>query len=301
MDTIAVIIPTLGRMFWVNQLVASLLHGTRKPDEIIVVDQTPESDRSPIAYDEIQRLTGHGSVKYKFTPRAGSARARNVGAAATAADLLVYLDDDVFVPDYFLDEYERIFALPAISAATGMILVHARDDGTFKPLVAQESLPTKPTMLRGANFAIRREAYVRMGGMDERFVRGCHHEDWDLAWRVYEAGLQAVWSPDPWCYHAVTGDGGSRWRSFSGIDDRAYNIAYFHVRHPGALGARRKLHSHLLRQFVLNRGNLYRPWSLPVAGRKLLRAYRRAVAAAEAGPLLPFGDGVTGVAAGSRD
>ena len=288
MPTFAVIIPTLGRMFWVNQLVSSLLHGTKKPDEIIVVDQTPEADRSPISYKEMEGFIEGKAVKYIFSEVAGAAHARNVGAGAACSEILVFLDDDIFVPEYFLEEYEKHFKDEGLDAATGMILVHSRDDGTFKPLVQQESLPTLPTMLRGNNFAIRRSVFLRLGGMDERFVRASNHEDWDLAWRLYEGGYQAVWSPGPWCYHAAIGEGGGRWKAFQGTADRAYNIAYFHLRHPAALGGKASLTKHMARQFILNRANLSRPWRLQRAAWVTAIAWREAARAAKAGPLLPL-------------
>jgi GT2 family glycosyltransferase len=275
-------------MFWVNQLVSSLLHGTKKPDEIVVVDQTPEADRSPISYKEMEGYTERKAVKYLFSEEAGAAHARNVGAGAACSEILVFLDDDIFVPEYFLEEYEKLFQDDVLGAATGMILVHSRDDGTFKPLVRQESLPTLATMLRGGNFAIRRSAFMKLGGMDERFVRASNHEDWDLAWRLHEGGYNAVWDPGPWCYHAATADGGGRSNAFHGAADGAYNIAYFHLRHPAALGGKASLAKHMARQFILNRANLFRPWRLPLAIWVTAMAWCKAARAAKAGPLLPL-------------
>ena len=289
----SVIIPTLGRMFWVNQLVSSLLHGTRPPAEIIIVDQTPETEHSPVASREMHRLARDPRVRWLSSEHVGAARARNVGARVAEEDVLVFLDDDIFVPERFLEEYDRIFSDPAVDAATGMILVHSRDDGTFRPLVQQASLPTEATMVRGGNFAVRRDVFCRLGGMDERFVRASQHEDWDLAWRLYEQGFAAVWSPGPWCFHAAAGEGGGRWKGFASVSDRAYNKLYFHLRHPRALGSRRALWWLMARQFVLTRGNLVRPWVVPVAVGLTAAAFQRARAAAKAGPVLPLQEGGT--------
>jgi len=275
-------------MFWVNQLVSSLLHGSQKPDEIIVVDQTPETDRSPISYKEMDVHVARGRVSYLFSEEVGAAHARNVGAGAATSEVLVFLDDDIFVPEYFLEQYGKLFKDGGLDAATGMILVHTRDDGTFKPLVQQESLPTRATMLRGGNFAIRRSVFLHLGGMDERFIRASNQEDWDLAWRVHERELKAVWDPGPWCYHAATGEGGGRSETFNRAADRAYNVAYFHLRHPAALGGKDGLLRHMVRQCVLNRMNLLRPWRLPGAAWATAESYRKAIAAAKAGPILPL-------------
>jgi GT2 family glycosyltransferase len=286
--SIAAIIPTLGRMFWVNQLVLSLLHGSRTPEEIIVVDQTPEVDRSPISYKEMEGYIERKGVKYIFSQEIGAAHARNVGARAARSDTLVFLDDDIFVPEYFLEEYAKLFQDSRWDAATGMILVHTKDDGTFKPLVQQESVPMRASMLRGGNFGIRRSVFMHYGGMDERFIRASNQEDWDLAWRLHKGHCSAVWSPGPWCYHAATGEGGGRSKFFEGDRDRAYNVAYFHLRHPEALGGKASLLRHMGRQFVLNKTNLLRPWRLPTAVWLAARAFWIAATAAKAGPLLPL-------------
>jgi GT2 family glycosyltransferase len=259
------------------------------PDEIVVVDQTPESERNAISYKEMERCIARG-VKWIFSERAGAACARNLGAEIATSEVLVFLDDDIFVPEYFIEEYEKLFQDDALDAATGMILVHSRDDGTLKPLVPQESLPTLPTMLRGGNFAIRRWVFLRLGGMDERFLRASNQEDWDLAWRAYDGGFKAVWSPGPWCYHALASEGGGRSRVFRSQADRAYNIAYFHLRHPEALGGKVGLARHMVRQFILNRTNLLRPWRLPHAGWYTAKACHMASSAVKAGPILPLSE-----------
>lgn len=288
MTSSTVIVPTLGRMFWVDQLVASLLHGTRAPAEIVIVDQTPEAERSAVAYEELQRLARNTRVRWLFSEHVGAARARNVGAGVAQGAILIFLDDDVFVPEGFVEEYETVFSDPEVDAATGMILGHSRDDGTFKPLVQQASLPTEATMVRGGNFAIRRDVLFRLGGMDERFVRASQHEDWDLAWRLHDGGFAAVWSPGPWCFHAAVGEGGGRWKGFAAAADQAYNKVYFHLRHPRALGSRGALWRLMLRQFVLTRSNVVRPWVLPVAVGVAAAAFRRARTAVKDGPILPL-------------
>lgn len=288
MQSIAVIIPTLGRMFWVLQLVNALLHGNRQPDEVIIVDQTPTAERSPIAYNELKVLLEQAKVAYVFSDRKGAALARNLGAEIAQSELFVFLDDDVFIPDCFLKEYARIFSDESTHAATGMTLVHSKDDGTFKPLVRQESKPSNSAMLRGGNFAIRRDVYGELGGMDERFLRACQHEDWDLAWRLEKGGFKVVWDPGPWCYHAATGYGGGRWVNFRAQADRAYNVSYFFLRNPQALKRGESVVRYLTRQFLFNRYNVLHPWVVPFRTFVTLRSYRKARSAFREGPILPL-------------
>jgi hypothetical protein len=100
--------------------------------------------------------------------------------------------------------------------------------------------------------------------------------------------LKAVWSPGPWCYHAAAADGGGRSNTFGGLRHRAYNVAYFHLRHPQALGSKAALAKLMMRQFVLNRANLSKPWRLPGAIWDAGAAYTEALSAMKMGPALPL-------------
>jgi GT2 family glycosyltransferase len=287
-QTIAVIIPTLNRTFAVYNAALLLLHGKRPPDELIIVDQTPEDERNFIAFSELKALCNSGRCNYLFTDIKSVVHARNLGAANSNADILIFIDDDVFLPYEFLDRYILLFNDPGLAAATGMVLISECDDGTFKPLVQMESCPDEPTMLRGGNFAIRRSIFLSLGGMDENFLGASNYEDWDLAWRLHKAGYRAVWDPGPWIYHLHLPSGGGRQQHIRAFWEYAYNVHYFTFRHQKALGALAGMFRRTLRQFVFNKSNFFQPWYLPFRLIALASAIRFARFTAKAGPRLPF-------------
>ena len=100
--------------------------------------------------------------QYLFENEKGLTHARNIDARQSTSEILVFIDDDILIPYCFLKEHETLFFDPKIHAAKGMILVHNRDDGTFKPLVPQVSLPMRKTMIKGGNFAIRRSGFISL-------------------------------------------------------------------------------------------------------------------------------------------
>jgi len=55
----------------------------------------------------------------------------------------------------------------------------------------------------GAAFCIRREDYLSVGGLDERFF--AHMEEIDLCWRLHRAGKRIVCIPDSVVYHVGGG------------------------------------------------------------------------------------------------
>jgi GT2 family glycosyltransferase len=60
----------------------------------------------------------------------------------------------------------------------------------------------------GAVFAIRREVYAELGGLDETFF--CYAEESDLCWRARMRGLRCVYEPAALCYHIGSANFGAR-------------------------------------------------------------------------------------------
>lgn len=282
---IAVVIPTVGRSFFVVNMVMALLAGSRRPDEIIIVDQTDEALRNPWSYAQLQQWQDAGVCRILFEKVKSLPMARNIGSRASRSDLLVFVDDDAFIPPDYLAHYEALFTDPDLDAATGMILVSERDTGTIDTSTNQPSQHDGHTMLRGGNFAIRREVMFAIGGLDESLVGAANHEDADLAARLHAAGCKVIWAPAPWLYHLSFQGGGGRIANPAAGFNFAYNLFYFHLRH-GRLNSR-SLRT-ILRRRLLNRGNLTRPWRLPRSALDLWRGYRAARRSVATAPQLPL-------------
>lgn len=164
----AVVIPTLGRTFFSYNLVMALVGGTRKPDEIIVVNQTDPESRNPFALAGLRDLERQGHCQIIEHPVKSLTVARNVALRRSTADIVVFVDDDAFIPNDFVEAYEEIFRDESVDAATGMILVSEADLGTIDTSRVHVSDCDGQTMLRGGNFAVRRAAILAVGGMDEQ-------------------------------------------------------------------------------------------------------------------------------------
>ena len=282
---IAVCIPTVGRSLFVLNMVMALEAGSRKPDEIIIVDQTEPELRNHFAFEQLRQYEAHGVCRIVEQTLKSLPVARNRAACETTADLLVYVDDDAFIPPDFLGHYERLFRDASIDAATGMILVDEADDGTIDVTRDHPSQHDGATMLRGGNFAIRRSVMLRIGGLDENLIGAANYEDADLAWRLHAVGCKVVWSPKSWLYHLCFRSGGGRVRNPRAGEDYARNHFYFQMRH---LQVDFRFVTHMLRQRVFSRQNLSRPWVLPARLVELIHGYRLAKHAVARGPQLPL-------------
>lgn len=75
----------------------------------------------------------------------------------------------------------------------GRILDHVETDW------GQYDEPMELFWCSGAAFCIRRELYIQVGGLDERFF--AHMEEIDLCWRIYNAGYRVKAVPVSTIYH----------------------------------------------------------------------------------------------------
>jgi HAD superfamily hydrolase (TIGR01662 family) len=190
----AVVVPTVGRPS-LGVLLRSLARQQHQPDEVVVVDDRPPPGTQIELQLAVLDALGAGlgpTVQVLRGDGRGPAHARNVGWQASRSPWVVFVDDDVVLPD---DWSEGL--LDDLTAATDDIGgVQAHID---VPLPADRR-PTDwergtsglaDAVWATADMAYRREALVEVGGFDERFPRA-YREDADLALRVRHAGFELV-------------------------------------------------------------------------------------------------------------
>jgi glycosyltransferase involved in cell wall biosynthesis len=143
-------------------------------------------------------------------PRKGLSRARNLGAAATTAPIVVFTDDDCRPQPQWLDYLAAPFAASEVGFVLGQ--VRADVDNPHLPFDAARPRPaarftgaTDPIELgNGACMAFRRTAWDACGGADERLGAGTRlrsAEDHDLFVRLLHRGWTGVYEPDALVLH----------------------------------------------------------------------------------------------------
>lgn len=191
--------------------------------EFVLVDNgsTPEdaarlatiAEREP----KIKLLQGHGNI--------GFARGANLGASATNAGWIVFLNPDAYVQPGCVSQLiaaGKKAERPAVIGARVLNLDGSEQRGArrgevtpvttllsltrlsgYVPFLRRfeihwedEALPGNPAAVptvSGACFCISREDFRRLDGFDSRFF--LHVEDVDLCWRVRKAGGQVLFHP----------------------------------------------------------------------------------------------------------
>lgn len=234
--------------------IAAQAAGTRA--QIVVVDNSDDPTRTA-------EIAGRFGAQVLHEPRPGLSRARNAAFAALRGDVVVYVDDDVLVPDGWLPALLTPFADPRVGAVAGNVL--PADVATLAPQVFEDYgglgrgpylTVFTPAWLRAgrgpaetwrigatANAAVRGEALRQLGPWLESLGPGNPAgvgEDIEYFYRLLQAGWRIVYQPSAVVQHYHRPDLGSlavQLRSYS-----AGHVAYhleLAARHRDLRGLRR--------------------------------------------------------------
>lgn len=186
---VSAIIPAHNEGRALSRCIQALCDASPSPDETIVVVDGGCAELVQIA-DAL------GAQVILLSPRGGPASARNVGAWAARGDVLLFVDADVLVPcdaialiRSVLSRSPRVAALfgsyDDAPEATGFL---SQCRNLFHHYVHQTAREEASTFWAGCG-AIRREAYLELGGFDERYRRPSV-EDIELGLRLKHAGYR---------------------------------------------------------------------------------------------------------------
>ncbi len=166
-----------------------------QPDELVVAVDGPVAASDPALRTTLERA----GLPVVVTGEAGGpARARNVGAAASSAAVLFFVDSDVVLESDALPRLRR--ALEDADAVFGSYDDHPGHPGftsQYKNLVhhlVHQRARREGTTFWGACGAVTRTAFDEVGGFDEVYRRPCV-EDIELGYRLRGAGYRLVVEP----------------------------------------------------------------------------------------------------------
>jgi glycosyltransferase involved in cell wall biosynthesis len=204
---VSVVVPTRNRAGYLDIALASLRDQVdAPPHELLVVDDGSTDDTVVVA-------ARHGVKVIAARPPGGLNAGRNTGIAATRADLIAFVDDDVWVPPNWIAALVAGAAQhPEFEALGGPI--KARLVGPAPRFCGREQPPITSLDLGpadcdaefvwGANMAVRRNAIDRIGPFDASLRGNGDEEDWLL--RLRAAGGRIGYIADAGLEHRRVGD-----------------------------------------------------------------------------------------------
>lgn len=167
--SIAIAIATAGRREILSEVVAFMANQTRPPEEFLICPAKPDDA-------DTEALKAHFPAVRIVSGPVGLPAQRNAIMAASAADIIVFFDDDYLPAPDFLAEVERLFTShPEIIVATGHVLADGilgpgLDFGEGRDILAR-SEANPETTLQDVYNAYGCNMIVRMAPVREHNVR----------------------------------------------------------------------------------------------------------------------------------
>jgi len=184
------------------------------PFEVIVVDSSPDDATTGRV---IEHASQHSSLLLRcerLASRAFPGVARNAGVLIARADRLLFVDADcVPAPDLVTAALRALEGGAAAVAGSIALTDDAPPSARLRHLLEfKESLPSCPSrrtwMLPSACLAMRRDVFVRYGGFPETRAS----EDWQLDWRMWQAGEPLRFDPALRVVHRTPAGWAALWR-----------------------------------------------------------------------------------------
>ena len=225
---ISVVISTRDRGRLLREAVSSVLASDYPSFEVVVVDNAGStSETRDVAL-------GHSDarVRYVREPLAGSSHGRNRGLRVAAHEHVAFIDDDVVVDRHWLTGIARGFGrTPRVGLVCGLVpsgeirtrtqawfdqrvtWAEARHPRVYSLSSPPPELPLFPFQVgaygTGANNAVARRAFERVGGFDVTLGSGqptMGAEDIDLYVRMLAAGYSISVEPSAITWHRHRSD-----------------------------------------------------------------------------------------------
>lgn len=201
---LSVVVPTYNRREILTRTLPALLQRAREEgaiEVVVVVDGSTDG-----TLEMLSRLDHGPSLKVVAQENRGLAAARNRGAAAAASATVLFLDDDMLLDEGALALHQAAHSAPGERVVFGSLALAPGVRRSFlkigvevwgEQVRARLTAPGYRFRFDDCHFghaSLSRSLLRSSGGFDESFVR-FGNEDYDLGWRLIQAGAEMRFLP----------------------------------------------------------------------------------------------------------
>jgi GT2 family glycosyltransferase len=192
MPSVSVIVPVRNEERQIGRTLEALLASTFPDFEVLVVDDASGDRTAAVA----RSFAARGRVRVlRNRHRLGSTRGTNRATRHTDARWLFFVDGDCTPSPDWIEQGVRALQEPDVCAVEGALFYanpapgfrHRVPINPFYNLARRGSLTVPGTDYANGNFAVRRDAFVAVGGFNARRY-SCGREDTDLGLRLRAHG-----------------------------------------------------------------------------------------------------------------
>jgi len=192
---LSVVIASKDRAAFLARTLESLALQVDPPTfEVVVADNGSTDDTADVV--DTRRSQGTFPLNRVFVAQPNRAKARNVGMYAASGEIVVFVDDDVWLPEHFLRAHAAAHSAIFDLCVSGPILNVASYAERPRPSGANYSR----AFLCTCNVSVPLASLRAVGGFDEQFDR-YGWEDTELGLRLRATGLHATFAWDAYLFH----------------------------------------------------------------------------------------------------
>lgn len=267
--SISIVIPTFNRGPLLINTIRDLLSIPHPANEIVVIDQT--RSHPPEVARQLSDWEQDGSISLTYQPTPSVVKAMNLGLVTAKEDYVLFLDDDI-KPCYDLIEKHWLFAISRqCDVVAGRVIQPWNDpngDQTShdvnRSYNALDNCQTEHFI--GANFLVKRETAIQVGGFDENFKGTAHDYEREFSDRVQLNAGQIFYCGEAAVHHLKEPNGGIRTFGHflkTAKPHHALGAYYYILRSKRVKSKGIKIIRRLLER-IFTRTHLKQPWWIPV-------------------------------------
>ena len=207
---VSIVVPTYGREGVLLETLRHLRALEPAPDEILVVDQTPDHEDG--TRSQLQALRRAGAIRWMCLAKPSIPRAMNVGLVHANSERVLFLDDDIVPCAALVGAHAEAGAHGPSIVVAGQVLQpgEAPEPLEGNGFAFRSSLAQPIGQVMGGNFSVDRELALAIGGFDESFLGAAYCFEADFSRRALAAGATIQFEPEASIRHLRTERGGTR-------------------------------------------------------------------------------------------